>query len=523
MLPPSPVSNVAPAPDSNTTGPAGPQNADPVAHGPTAAVAGPNPVAALGECDIISPLMKLQDQGGTQYFLRMSPGGRYVAFGSPTVVNFYDTTSGDRSTADLTGAHLSLATFSSDSKTFLLLHSDAFWGLTPFQRGEQSRIAKIGQSTIAVSADGRYFAYAAYSGGKWKLRSVDGVTWETTFQTEIPSLPYIQTLSPHGRYVFLRGDLFEDQANGRAVKSGSYNIAYDLKSQRTYVVDSKQFAMHDRIVISDDGRLAIYPYNSTRLKLLNVVTGVEEPPITVEQGDGAAMEFMFDNKRIICANTAGPIRIYNCSRRERVASLVGHAASAFLLESCADGRLAASEDRSGVIYLWRLGGAPRAAPAPPPDLASLAPIPDAAAQATALATLNDAFGDDYAKAKKPADKAVLADKLFSQAGGTAMPAEKYMLLTEARDLARSGGDASLLLRIIASMGQTFAVKTTDLVTAELDAFAKMSLAPQARADLAGGLQAIADQAADAENFESANKLIAAALLHARRAEGPRPW
>ncbi len=85
-------------------------------------------------------------------------------------------------------------------------------------------------------------------------------------------------------------------------------------------------------------------------------------------------------------------------------------------------------------------------------------------------------------------------------------------------MARASGDAALYLRIVTRMSQTFSIDASEVVLADVEAFGKAPLTVQVRSDFAEGLVALAEDAVATENVDAAAKLLAAALVNAKRAK-----
>jgi hypothetical protein len=92
-------------------------------------------------------------------------------------------------------------------------------------------------------------------------------------------------------------------------------------------------------------------------------------------------------------------------------------------------------------FPMQAGGASPSVATPTGTLARQ-PVPDTAARQAALSAVKDVFKDDYAAAKTPVKKSELASKLFEQAGKTADPVERYVLLDEAVAIGVEGDDLS---------------------------------------------------------------------------------
>jgi len=92
---------------------------------------------------------------------------------------------------------------------------------------------------------------------------------------------------------------------------------------------------------------------------------------------------------------------------------------------------------------------------PPADRAKLLPVPAAAELAKAEADLREVFGGDLKAARKPADKVALAGKMIGTAEGS-QPAERYALLTRARELAIAARDSATGIRAVEGLAGGFA-------------------------------------------------------------------
>src|SRR5262245_24774441 len=84
------------------------------------------------------------------------------------------------------------------------------------------------------------------------------------------------------------------------------------------------------------------------------------------------------------------------------------------------------------------------------------PIPDQAAQKSALAIVTDVYKPDYAKAKTPAQKIELAKKLLTDGAATKEPVSRFVLFRVARDIAAQQGDLATAFDAIARIDAEFA-------------------------------------------------------------------
>ena len=86
---------------------------------------------------------------------------------------------------------------------------------------------------------------------------------------------------------------------------------------------------------------------------------------------------------------------------------------------------------------------------------ALPPAPAGEELTAAEADVQDVFGAELAKARKPADKLAVARKMIETAAGS-RPAAKYALLVRARDLAIAAGDSTVGVRAVEGLVVAFA-------------------------------------------------------------------
>ncbi|WP_439621892.1 family 16 glycoside hydrolase [Gemmata sp.] len=173
-------------------------------------------------------------------------------------------------------------------------------------------------------------------------------------------------------------------------------------------------------------------------------------------------------------------------------------------------------DRLGNKDTWAFAtrgvgsGAPRAKDPPPvPDEKSPAP-PDAEAQARAEKVVKDVYKADYAKARLPADRAALAEKLLALALETRDdPAARFVLFREARDLAAEGGAVPAALDAIDAAAKFFDINPLAMKADALALAARTAPIP-ARKTAAETALSLSDDAVAADNYEVANRLAALA-------------
>jgi formylglycine-generating enzyme required for sulfatase activity len=138
------------------------------------------------------------------------------------------------------------------------------------------------------------------------------------------------------------------------------------------------------------------------------------------------------------------------------------------------------------------------------------PVPEEASLEKAAKLARDSFKDDYAKAKTAAQKLAIAENLRKTARqGIADPAERFVLLRLARDIAVQAGDATAAFATIDEMAQTFAVDPLAMKSEMLAAMADKAR-PDSRGELADAAIALIPRAMEAENFDVAKELAATA-------------
>jgi len=158
---------------------------------------------------------------------------------------------------------------------------------------------------------------------------------------------------------------------------------------------------------------------------------------------------------------------------------------------------------------------PTRVPGPPATRPLRDPVPNAAEQNKAKALVNEIFANDLAQAKTPEGKADLAKKMLEIAAKTDDdPPGRYVLLSNAGDLATQGGDADTALAAIEQGAQHFQIDALKVKARALVAIARL-FAPERNAPaLAGQLDAVISEAIDADRYDLARDLSAAAAAAA---------
>ena len=145
-------------------------------------------------------------------------------------------------------------------------------------------------------------------------------------------------------------------------------------------------------------------------------------------------------------------------------------------------------------------------------------VPDAAAQRNSRKQINEAFGNDIAKAKKPLEKAAIAKRLL-EAGMEVKNdlAGKYLMLSMARDLAVAGGDADTALSAITEL-EPYAIDALKLKADALTTISKSTNSSDDAMAIAANAGTLVDEALGADRFAIAKQLAELAIATAKAAQ-----
>jgi hypothetical protein len=173
------------------------------------------------------------------------------------------------------------------------------------------------------------------------------------------------------------------------------------------------------------------------------------------------------------------------------------------------------------IALFLAWGCVSASPVRKPaevPLRQQAPVPGADQQKAAEKLIRDVFKDEFAKTS-PADRLALVKKLIEQALDTKDDASaRFVLLREARDLAASLGNADLAFRAIDMLGVDFKIEALKMKHSTLAAASKNARTAEELKDLAAYFLKLANEAALADDYETAVQAVASSASFARRSK-----
>lgn len=147
----------------------------------------------------------------------------------------------------------------------------------------------------------------------------------------------------------------------------------------------------------------------------------------------------------------------------------------------------------------------------------LLPVPAAAEQTDARATVREVFGD---RLKGPAaDRAKVVEEMLKQAQEPGnSPAVRFVLLSQASEAAAGVGDVALALRAVDTLAESFQIDRWPTVVQVVDAAVKAPPNATTAAAAVGAVRSQADDAAAQDRFDDAQKLLRAAETFAVRAK-----
>lgn len=146
-----------------------------------------------------------------------------------------------------------------------------------------------------------------------------------------------------------------------------------------------------------------------------------------------------------------------------------------------------------------------------PAVETRKPVPEGPAQAKALAQVRDVLKDDYTKALTPAARSALVGKLIKLASETNDDAtERFVMDTQAMDLAIKAGDVDLTFQAIDGLDSYFAVDAWELKARALIQLARQAKTPEARQAVASHALSMTDSALAADHYDAAVEMATVA-------------
>ena len=152
------------------------------------------------------------------------------------------------------------------------------------------------------------------------------------------------------------------------------------------------------------------------------------------------------------------------------------------------------------------------------EAAKKTPVPADAAQAEATKLIKEVYGDEYAKAKTSSEKQTLAKKLLDKASESKDdPANQFVLLRLARDIATQANDGQTAYQAINAITETFQVDAAKMKLAVLTKLAAAAEKPAEHKSIATPALNLLNQAVSQDDFTLADEVGNLAVAEARKA------
>jgi|SRR5579862_1774896 len=148
------------------------------------------------------------------------------------------------------------------------------------------------------------------------------------------------------------------------------------------------------------------------------------------------------------------------------------------------------------------------------------PVPDAARQKEAEKAVRDLFKAEYAQKTAPERKAFAQTLLHHARESKDDPAAQWILFREAQDIAIQAGDFDLAIEAVDAAASTFDIPGPATKLALLNTAAKAAKTPDELARIVDQLLKLLDPALAADDYDAADKELAAAGQTAKRANIP---
>jgi hypothetical protein len=279
------------------------------------------------------------------------------------------------------------------------------------------------------------------------------------------------------------------------------------------------------VAVSPDGRYALSGGKDGTVRVWLLESAREVRLLKGHAGEVFGVAFSPDGWRALSGGADKTLRLWDVLTGKEVQAFAGHTAVVWDVAFCPDGVHAVSGGGDHTLRLWRLPPAPTLAAGPldldplPPAAPSRPAPPNAAAAAEVEAKLKDTFSKEFTK-PTPEDLRALAAKLLRLAPEPkSKPAECYVLLREARDLAARAGDLELSLRAAEALANQFAVTPLEMKVEAFEMAGRAARSAAVRLDVATRALALADDAGEADDYEAAERLARAAQVSAGALSG----
>ena len=144
------------------------------------------------------------------------------------------------------------------------------------------------------------------------------------------------------------------------------------------------------------------------------------------------------------------------------------------------------------------------------------PVPSETTQKEALRLVGEVYKADYDAAKTPEAKQALARKLLQAAAEAHQPANRYVLLDVARDVAAKAADVDVAFEAADAMAAAYQVDAFGLKLEALETALRAGSSPAQLKGVVEGALALLGQAAARDDFETTTRLGRMTLAAARR-------
>jgi hypothetical protein len=147
------------------------------------------------------------------------------------------------------------------------------------------------------------------------------------------------------------------------------------------------------------------------------------------------------------------------------------------------------------------------------------PVPDAEQLAAARLTVEKSLGSEFSRAKKPAEKAKLAQRLLQLLPDAQSSVEKFAVLSLARSLAKDGGDITLVRTSIEKLHAGFRGEIALSAADDLEALVgSESLNQSQKQELADLIASELSHAIYERHYSAADKLTGMAIAAAKKGD-----
>jgi WD40 repeat protein/tRNA A-37 threonylcarbamoyl transferase component Bud32 len=270
------------------------------------------------------------------------------------------------------------------------------------------------------------------------------------------------------------------------------------------------------LAFSPDGQYGASAGADRSIRLWTVATGKEKRRFLGHTGPVTCLAFSPDGSLLLSGGEDRTVRVWAVDTGRELWRIHGHTGTVCGVAFSPNGRYAGSGGSDKTVRIWELppdviaaGKAPESPEAKKVVEAKL-PEPSADGQAKAEAVIKETFRKDYEK-KTAADATALAVRLMEVARSTAdKPAERFVLLREARDLAAHAGDAKTAFKAIEELARGYTVNSFDMKALVLEKAAPSAVTLPAARSVVEPYLALVEEAVAGDNYETALRLLAQA-------------